>query len=87
MRRDIFVALASSATVTALVLAGCSGNSQYGSPTAGNVLQRPSLSMPAAAGMGMTYVAQSAETIVYGFKRDNRSNEPAVCTVGPLHER
>jgi sugar lactone lactonase YvrE len=47
-------------------------------------MQRQSVSMPAAAGKGMTYVAGIGATTVYGFKRDNRSNEPAVCTLGPF---
>jgi sugar lactone lactonase YvrE len=35
-------------------------------------------------GQGMTYVAPIGTTTVYGYKRNNRTNQPPVCTVGPF---
>jgi sugar lactone lactonase YvrE len=35
-------------------------------------------------GKGMTYVAPLGTTTVYGYKRNNRTNQPPVCTVGPF---
>src|ERR1700691_605232 len=65
------------------VLAGCSGGSREGGlPTQSG--------LPSAAifgqgnGKGMTYVAPIGTTTVYGYERNNRTNQPPVCTVGPF---
>lgn len=56
----------------------------------GSRAQSAQLGLPLAAilgpgkGDGITYVAPLGTTTVYGFKRNNRTNQPPVCTVGPF---
>ena len=69
------------------MLAGCSGGSQEGgSPTLSNSQRQQSAStiFSPRNGKGMTYIAPIGTTTVYGYERDNRTNQPAVCTLGPL---
>jgi sugar lactone lactonase YvrE len=85
MRRDNLARLALSSAVTAILFAGCSGGSQYaGTPVSPSLVQPQAVSDGSAPGGGMTYIAPIGGTAVYGFKRDNRSNQPATCTVGPF---
>ena len=69
------------------MLAGCSGGSQEGgSPTLSNSQRQQSAStiFSPRNGKGMTYIAPIGTTTVYGYERDNRTNQPAVCTLGPF---
>jgi sugar lactone lactonase YvrE len=68
------------------MLAGCSGGSQAGSfPTVLNSLQPPSAATVAPEkSRGMTYIAPIGTSTVYGYKRNNRKNQPPICTVGPF---
>jgi hypothetical protein len=79
------------------MLAGCSGGSQYGgfqtlarSPqqqsASGSREQnaRSGLSSATSKWKGITYVAPLGTNTVYGYKRNNRANQPPVCTVGPF---
>jgi sugar lactone lactonase YvrE len=82
------------------MLAGCSQSSQNGGAALPNSPQQQSASgsraqngqpgLPSATifgpavGKGMTYVAPIGTTTVYGYKRNDRTNQPPVCTVGPF---
>jgi sugar lactone lactonase YvrE len=84
MRRDDLARLALSTSLTAFLLAGCSGSSQYGTPISPTVQQPQGVSVESDAGTGMTYLAPIGSSTVYGFKRSNRSNLPPTCSVGPF---
>jgi hypothetical protein len=68
------------------MLAACSGGSHDGGfPALPNSPQQQSSSASRAGnGKGMTYVAPIGTTTVYGYQRNNRTNQPPVCTVGPF---
>ncbi|MGC2634008.1 MAG: hypothetical protein WA215_07335 [Candidatus Cybelea sp.] len=68
------------------MLAGCSGGSHDGGfPALPNSPQQENASGSRAGnGKGMTYVAPIGTTAVYGYQRNNRTNQPPVCTVGPF---
>ena len=85
MRRDNLARLALSSAVTAILFAGCSGGSQFGGNSVSpNVTQPQAVSAGSAGGSSMTFIAPIGGTSVYGFRRDNKSNQPASCTVGPF---
>jgi hypothetical protein len=92
MHRDNLAGLASTTIATAMLLAGCSGSSQIPSPVSSvsaNLPQQQSAFGSRAIfaqgdGKGITYVAPIGTTTVYGYKRNNRTNQPPVCTVGPF---
>jgi sugar lactone lactonase YvrE len=89
MRRHNLVGLVLSSTVTAVFLAGCSGNSQVGSPISPNVQQPQSGSVSRSifdpnSDKAMTYVSTIGGTTVYGYRSANQANHPPVCTVGPF---
>jgi sugar lactone lactonase YvrE len=85
MRRDNLARLAFSASLTtAFLLAGCSGNSQFGSPMSPAAQQPQAASVGSDGATGMTYIAPLGSTTVYGYNRANRSNQPPACTVGPF---
>jgi sugar lactone lactonase YvrE len=100
MHHDNLVGLALSTTVTAMLLAGCSGSSQFGSAISPNSQQQQSVSrapvqssQPGSvlasifgpnADERMTYISTIGGTTVYGYPRANRANHPPVCTVGPF---
>jgi len=82
------------------ILTGCSGGSQAGSVSTlpnspqqqsalGSRAQNGQPGLPSAIfrpenSKGMTYVAPIGTTTVYGYKRDDRTDQPPVCTVGPF---
>jgi hypothetical protein len=94
MRRDDLVRLASITTTSALLLAGCSGGSQFGSPLSASSQQEQNSSRGSiqnaqrgfapSSDTGITYLNAIGGTIVYGYPSANRGNQPPVCTVGPF---
>jgi hypothetical protein len=69
------------------MLAGCSGGSQGGGPALPSSPQEQSAPATISGpdhGKGMTYVAPIGTTTVYGYKDNNRTNQPPACTVGPF---
>ncbi len=88
MHRDNLVGLALGTTVIAMLLVGCSGSSQAGSPISPN-LQQQSTSGAAStfnpnSDNGMTYLSTIGGTTVYGYRKPNRANNAPACTVGPF---
>ena len=84
MRRDDLARLVLSTSLTAFLLAGCSGSSQYGSAVSPVVQPLQGISAEPDGSNGMTYLAPIGGSTVYGFKRANRPNQPPACTVGPF---
>jgi hypothetical protein len=90
MRRDNLARLAVSTAVTAVLLAGCSGTQQLGSPPSPispNLQQQSVSRVPAQSAdgdEGMTYLSTIGGTTVYAYAKANPANDPPVCTVGPF---
>jgi sugar lactone lactonase YvrE len=100
MIRQHLAGLALSTGTAALLLAGCAGSSQAGSPVPPDLAQQQTVlgasannaqSGPFSASTvgpdndkGMTYVSTIGGTTVYGYQRANQANSPPVCTVGPF---
>jgi sugar lactone lactonase YvrE len=84
MRRDDMARLIVSTSLTAFLLAGCSGSSPSGSPMSPAVQQTQGIVAGPDGSNGLTYIAPIGGTAVYGFNRANRANQPAACTVGPF---
>ncbi len=68
------------------MLAGCSGGSQEGgSPTLSNSQRQQSASTVFSPRNARVQEERSNRYhTAYGFERDNRTNQPAVCTLGPF---
>jgi sugar lactone lactonase YvrE len=86
MHRDNLIGLALGTTVTAIMMVGCSGSSQAGSPISPTLQgQNASASSFGPNGdQGMTYLSTMGGSTVYGYRKANRANGAPVCTVGPF---
>ncbi|MGB8965942.1 MAG: hypothetical protein WCB99_09915 [Candidatus Cybelea sp.] len=83
MRISAFARSALLMCVAFGMLAGCSGGSQGGGvPTSPNSPQQAKLGSD--NGKPMTYIAPIGTATVFGYKRNNRANQPPICTVGPF---
>ncbi len=88
MLRDNLVGIAMSTAVTAMLLAGCSGDSQFGSPISPTSQQQSGSGLASIFGpnrdKSMTYLSTIGGTTVYGYRSANKANHPPVCTLGPF---